>query len=478
MEYNINVSQKHNINRKKYFMYEINLSNPVHVHFIGIGGISMSGIAELLLSNGFTVSGSDNNESQLTRELSDKGADITIGQSADNINDSIDVVVYTAAIGKDNPEYKSAVSKNLPMLSRAEILGEIMKSYASPIAVSGTHGKTTTTSMISTMLLAENTDPTLSIGGILKDIGGNFRVGRSDYFVTEACEYTNSFLSFFPKYSVILNIEEDHLDFFKDINDIRNSFHLFAKLLPEDGGLVINGHIPNACEITEGLTCPVITFGNDSSFDYYPENITFDENAHASFTVHRKGKENVDVTLSVPGEHNILNALAAIALCDLIGVTSKASLSALSLFGGADRRFEYKGKLNGFTIVDDYAHHPTEIATSLSAAAKVNHNRIVCVFQPHTYSRTKSFLKDFAVSLSAADIVILADIYAAREKDNLGISSENLKDEIEKLGTKCFYFPSFEEIEKFILENCKENDLLITMGAGNVVNIADSLLSR
>ena len=260
-------------------MYQIHFDTPIHVHFIGIGGISMSGLAEILLSEGFTVSGSDNKRSPLTEALTGKGALIRYGQRRDNITDDIDLVVYTSAIHPDNPEFLAMQEKGLPSLTRAELLGQMMRQYKTSVAISGTHGKTTTTAMISDILLQEGADPTISIGGILKSIGGNYRVGGSDYFVTEACEYTNSFLSFFPKVGIILNVQEDHLDFFRDLADIRNSFHAFAGLLPPDGCLIINGEIENYEELTQGLSCPVVTFGMREAFDYYPGEISDDNPA-------------------------------------------------------------------------------------------------------------------------------------------------------------------------------------------------------
>ena len=459
-------------------MYQIDFNKPIHVHFIGIGGISMSGLAELLLSKGFQVSGSDSKQSALTDDLAAKGAKIHIGHCADHITENVDLVVYTAAIHPDNPEFQNAQTLGIPLLTRAQLLGQVMKSYETPIAISGTHGKTTTTSMISEMLLKADADPTLSIGGILKNIKGNFKIGKSGFFVTEACEYTNSFLSFFPKISVILNIEADHLDFFKDLDDIRNSFRRFAMLLPEDGALIINGEIPAYQEITKDLPCRVITFGKSTQCDYYPTDICFNEYGGCSYTLNRKGASALPVTLAVPGEHNIYNSIAALALADLIQLPSDACLQALTEFTGPDRRFEHKGTLNGITIIDDYAHHPTEITATLQAVAKYPHKTAWCIFQPHTYSRTKSFLNDFAVALSHADKVILADIYAARETDTLGISSETLRQEILKLKTECYYFPTFEEIQKCVLENCISGDLLITMGAGDVVKIGENLLKK
>ena len=457
-------------------MYQIDFSHPIHIHFIGIGGISMSGLAEILLESNFRISGSDAKESPLTKALIEKGATVLYGQRAGNITPDIDLVVYTAAIRNTNPEMQEVITRNIPTLTRAELLGQIMKNYETPIAISGTHGKTTTTSMVSEIMLQAKVDPTLSIGGILKTIHGNFRMGKSGYFVTEACEYTNSFLSFFPKISLILNIEEDHLDFFKDINDIRNSFHQFAALLPTDGTLIINGDIPHVEEITKDLTCQVITFGMCNTYNYSADNITYDELARPTFSLVRNGTDTESITLGVQGHHNVYNSLAAIALSELLHIDITTVKSALLTFAGTDRRFELKGKIGGITIIDDYAHHPTEITATLTAAKNYPHKTTWCVFQPHTFTRTKAFMSDFAKALSLADKVVLADIYPARETDNLGISSETLQEEIQKSGKECYYFPSFDEIENFLLENCINGDLLITMGAGDVVKIGENIL--
>ena len=422
-------------------MYQIDFHKPLHIHFIGIGGISMSGLAEILLGEDFPVSGSDAKESDLTRQLEEKGAKIYIGQRASNITNDVELVVYTAAIHPDNPEYACAKERNLPMLTRAELLGQIMKNYQLPIAVSGTHGKTTTTSMISHILLEADTDPTISVGGILPAIHGNIRVGQSETFITEACEYTNSFLSFFPKISIILNIDADHLDFFKDLEDIRNSFRRFAALLPADGTLIINQDIPNVEEITRGLDCEILTYSLKEKADYHAENIEFDKFAHASFDC-IKGEENLGrFTLSVPGMHNVSNALSAIALGVKIGIDLPAIQKGLLHFSGTDRRFQYKGKVAGVTVIDDYAHHPTEIQATLKTAKNYPHKTTWCVFQPHTYTRTKALMQEFAQALSLADKVILADIYAARETDTLGISSANLRDLLLEKRCGCLLFP-------------------------------------
>ena len=461
--------------------YTVNFSCPCHVHFIGIGGISMSGLAQIILKEGFTVSGSDMKESTLTKQLASLGAVIAYPQKAENITPDIDVIVYTAAIHEDNPEFISAKASGKPMLSRAEFLGQLMNNYARSVAVAGTHGKTTTTSMITHILLAAQADPTISVGGILKAIDGNIRVGSSDCFVTEACEYTNSFLHFYPKYSVVLNVEAEHLDFFKDYDDIRHSFRCFISNTADDGTIIINGEIPDHAMLTEGLAAKVITYGFEEHFDVYASEIHYNDFGCASFVAHGKNGERTPVTLLVPGKHNISNALAAYAVATQMGIAPEKIAEGLSAFTGTDRRFQYKGTTNGVTIVDDYAHHPTEIRATLTAAKNYPHKRIVCVFQPHTYSRTKAFLDDFADALSLADTVVLADIYAARETDHLGVSSKDILDRLKARGTDAYYFPTgetFEGIEKFLLKNCIDGDLLITMGAGNILEVGEHLLGQ
>ena len=459
-------------------MYSLNFEEPIHVHFIGIGGISMSGLAEILLEEGFTISGSDAKQSALTDSLAQKGATIYIGQKASNLSIRPALVVYTAAIREDNEEFKAAVDAGIPMLSRAELLGQIMDNYEKSIAVAGTHGKTTTTSMISQILLVAKADPTISVGGILEAIGGNIRVGGSEVFITEACEYTNSFLHFHPKYSIITSVEAEHLDFFKDIDDIRRSFHEFAGNTAHDGVLIINGQIAALDQITNNLSCSVTTYGLCENDDFYAKNITYNDHACGTYTLMHKTEDLGTVSLSVPGRHNVSNSLAAIALCLNLGLPLDVIKKGLIQFGGTKRRFEYKGTKNGITVIDDYAHHPTEVAATLTAARNYPHGRIICVFQPHTYSRTKAFLSDFARVLSMADIVVLADIYAAREKNTIGISSKDLLAELQKNGQESYYFPSFDEIEKFLSEKCINNDLLITMGAGDVYLIGEHLLQQ
>ena len=459
-------------------MYKVDYNKPCHFHFIGIGGVSMSGLAEILLKRGFTVTGSDTSSSTYTDTLIEHGAKIIFSQSAENITDDIDCIVYTAAIKEDNPEYIKAVKSGIPMLTRAQFLGQLMSNYKESIAVAGTHGKTSTTSMISQILLELPKDPTISIGGEFAPIKSNIHVGDSDIFITEACEYTNSYHEFYPKYSIILNVEEDHLDFFKDIDDIRESFNRFANNTADDGAIIINADIPDVSFITRGTRCRIVTFGSEENADCYAEDISFDDFGNAYFTPVYKGKKLDQIHMKVPGIHNVYNALATITACMEFGIDAETIKVGLEKFEGADRRFQFKGSKAGINIVDDYAHHPTEIRMTLQAAKKYPHERVVCVFQPHTYTRTKALLKEIAEALSIADIVILAKIFPAREKDIYNISSKDLLEELQKRGVESYYIDTFEEIEKFILKKCMNKDLLITMGAGDIVKVGNDLLDQ
>ena len=460
-------------------MYNLDFNTPANLHFTGIGGISMSALAEIMISRGFTVTGSDSHESKITDHLESLGAKIFYNQVAGNISSNIDVLIYTAAIKQDNPELVKAKELGIPLLTRAEFLGQIMLNYPMAIGVSGTHGKTTTTSMLSQIMLEGNTDPTILVGGIMPAIHGNTRVGHSDKLITEACEYTNSFLSFKPKMAIILNVAADHLDFFKDLDDIRHSFRKFAELVPDDGFLVINSDIDNLEYFTDGLKCKVITVGSDpAKSDYSAANIEFDQFAKGSYDLVVNGEKSFHVALNVTGEHNIYNSLAAIAAAHAMGISDENIKAGLTQYGGTDRRFQYKGKVGDVTIIDDYAHHPDEITATIKTAKHYPHKKMWVVFQPHTYSRTKSLLPEFGKALKEADAVVLADIYAAREKDTLGVSSLDVKKEIEKYGTEVHYYPSFSEIENFLLESCSPGDLLITMGAGDVVKIGEHLLGK
>lgn len=466
-------------------MYQIDFNKPVHIHFIGIGGISMSGLARLLASRGFTVSGSDWHESDLTKELEALGIRVAIGQRAENITKDIDLVVYTAAVHSDNEEFCAAQEANIPLMPRSVLLGQIMKQYPHSVGIAGTHGKTTTTSILSVLLLAGELDPTITVGGVLDVIGGNLRIGSSDYFVAEACEYTNTFLSLYPTDVIVLNVEEDHLDFFKDINDIRASFAKYVELVPAHGTAYVNGEIEDYPSLFAGASCQVASYGIlegetslenlSSPYTYAAANVVYDNHGCGSFDFIAEGKFLGRVQMGLIGRHNVSNALPAIALALKYGVSMEAITDALPSFTGTRRRFEYKGTLGGITIYDDYAHHPTEIKATLSSA-KCGQKRTVTVFQPHTYTRTKALLPEFAESLALSDVVVMAKIYAARETDTLGVSSQTLADEIAKKGKEVYCFDTFDEIENFLLQFCEDGDLLITMGAGDIVKVGENLL--
>lgn len=449
------------------------------IHFIGIGGISMSALAEIMQLNGHTVSGSDMKSSEITDHLKSLGLTIYTSHGALNIQADLDLVVYTAAISPSNPELIQAKALGLPILSRSKFLGLLMNNYDFPICVSGTHGKTTTTSMLTQALLAADTDPTITVGGILEAIGGNLRIGQKHhYFVTEACEYCDSFLDFYPRIGIILNIEEDHLDYFKDLTHIRDSFQKFACSIPEDGLLVINGHIDDLASFCTPIKAPIVTFGLDDSHDWYVVNLTYDEKACASFDVYYQSVLKGHIKLHVPGEHNVLNCLSVCAVCNFLNISMEVLNQGLSHFTGANQRFEIKGCIHDITIVDDYAHHPTEIAATLKVANAYPHKHLYVVFQPHTYTRTKAFLNDFATALNHAENVILTDIYAAREKDPGDIHAKDILHSLHALGKPAIYLSDFDAIANYLLEHCEPHDLIITMGAGNVNQIASILLGQ
>ncbi len=461
-------------------MYQIDFHNPIHVHFIGIGGSSMSGLAELLHTRGFTVSGSDVQHSTVCYQLEQQGIRVAYGQIAENITSDINLIVYTAAIQPENPEFQASVASGIPMMDRAEFLGQLMKQYRDAISIAGTHGKTTTSSMLAMIFLEAKLDPTISLGAVLEPIHSSSRSGQSEHFVVESCEYKNSFLKFYPKHEIILNIEAEHLDFFHDLEDIRHSFRLFLEKLTADSHLVIQGDIERLSELTDGIPAQITTYGISQTadvYDYYASNLSYDECGCGSYDLMHNGKLLAHISLSVVGVHNISNSVAAAAMANLLGVPMDAIVAALHKFGGAKRRFENKGELGGITIIDDYAHHPTEIHATLTAAQNYPHQTLWCVFQPHTFSRTKALLDDLVTSLAVADKIVLADIYSAsREKDPGDISSKDIQRKLTELGKNAWYFPSFDEIEKFLLENCTNGDLLITMGAGDIVKVGESLL--
>ena len=445
------------------------------IHFIGIGGISMSGLAAVLLNSGFKVSGSDFKDSPIVEKLKASGAEIYIGHKRENIK-NVDLVVYTAAIPSDNPELLEAQEKNIALMDRAEFLGEIMKGHKYNVAVSGTHGKTTCTSMLSHVTLAGNLDPTILVGGELDVIGGNFRIGNSEYFLTEACEYKRSFLKFFPYVGVILNIDADHLDCYKDIDEIADTFFKFSKLIPEDGYLVGYSDDFRVKEILSKADCNTLSYGFDETADVIAKNIIFNKDGCATFDVYKDNKNLFSLTLGIPGKHSILNALASICVSLIFNISNDNIIEGLSKCKGAHKRFEYKGELNGVTVIDDYAHHPTEIKATLSTAKQINHNKTYCIFQPHTYTRTKSLFDEFTECFNDTDELILMDIYAAREKNTGLVSSDELGDAIRSKGIKCTNVHSHDEALNYVKSKLTSGDLLLTVGAGDVVIVGEKYL--
>ena len=455
-----------------------NLRRYKNIHMIGIGGVSMSGIAAILKNWGINVTGSDSSDSETVQNLINKGIKVTIGYDLNNLK-AADVVVYSAAIKKDDPEMVEAKKLNIPTIERADFLGEITRCYKDTICISGTNGKTTTTSMISLVFIEAMKDPSIQVGAYLKQIDGNYLVGNSEHFIIEACEYVESFLKFSPKTEVILNIDNDHLDYFKTFENIKNAFIKYVKLLPDDGILVINGDDKNCIDLKNYTKANVITYGiNNRNVDFYADNITFNEDGFPSFDVYHNGNKLEHFSLSVPGKHNVLNSLACIALSYNYSIDIPYIKSALKKFTGAHRRFEYVGKMNNnVSVYDDYGHHPTEIIATAKSLMNKKYNQSWVVFQPHTYSRTKNLLDDFANALLNFDNIIVLDIYAARESNTYGISSKDLVNKINSLGKTALYIPDFDECVNFVKSHVKSNDIVMTLGAGTVTNIGPMLIN-
>ena len=444
-----------------------------HIHFIGIGGISMSGLAVILLQKGYKVSGSDRTKTHITDNLEKNGAVVYEGHNENNIKGA-DLIVHTAAVHMDNPEMKAAVDNNIRLIDRAECLGAIMKEYKNAIGISGTHGKTTTTSMLAHALIYADVDPTVSVGGELDIIGGNIKAGKSDCFITEACEYTNSFLKFFPSIAVITNIEEDHLDFFSGIEEIRESFRKFAKLTEPDGFVVACGDDENVRLALKDSKSSIIYYGKDSRCDYYPENLVI-KNGYPEFDVTKKGEVITHIKLNVPGFHNVLNALATVSVCELLGIDADTAARGIETYKGTHRRFEKLGMLNKATVIADYAHHPTEIKATLKAAKAFDYNRLWCVFQPHTYTRTKTLWNDFLTCFDDVDKLVLTHIYAAREQFDGVTKASNLAMEIKEKGLDTVYIEDFSQVCEYLKENVEENDMVFIMGAGDVIKIGENI---
>lgn len=474
---------------------ELVLKPGSHIHFIGIGGSSMSGIAEIAIHRGYKVSGSDRSGSKTTDRLMELGAEVFIGHDEKNLAEDCTLVVYTLAIAEDNPEFLKAVKCNIPVIERGSFLGALSREYACAVAVSGTHGKTTTTSMLASVMVAGEMDPNIHVGGIVQTLGSNVRTGAGDIFVTEACEYHANFLNLSPKICIILNIEAEHLDYYKNLDDIKNAFKKLAEKVPTDGWLILCADDENTLEIAKHVHCNIATYGIQPP----PKSVI---NAAGKPTVHHYGVSDITATahhddcviddgyefsiykdnqplahtkLHVPGKHNMLNALAAAAAADIAGCPAYGIAKGLEAFRGAGRRYELVGKVNGAFIIDDYAHHPTEINATLEAAHTTTSGKIWCVFQPHTYSRALNFQDEFCEVFKLGDCVITTDIYAAREPFTDVISGAILTEKFSACGINALYIPKFEDIAEFLKSHVQCDDTILLLGAGTVNQIANYL---
>ena len=445
------------------------------VHFVGIGGIGMSGIAELLLNQGFKISGSDINDSEIIDKLRKRGAKINIGHKTNNLESS-EVVVYSSAISEDNIEIIFARERNIPTIKRAEMLGELIALKNTSIAVGGTHGKTSTSSMIGAVLSNSRLDPTLIVGGLVKKLNSNAKLGSGEIVVVEADEYDKSFLQLKPTVAVITNIEKEHMDCYVDMDDLYESFISFANSVPFYGSVVICSNSKGASGIINKIKRPVTTYGIDSNADVSASKISYNE-MKSIFNLAYKGKNLGKVQLSAPGEHNVLNSLGAAAIGLEMGLDSKIIIEGLKSYDGVRRRFEVKGRVNNIIVVDDYAHHPTEVTATLSTAKKSWNRRTIGVFQPHLFSRTKEFYKEFAAAMMLSDVAIITDIYPAREKPIIGISGKLIYEEMKSLGhNNTHYIPDLDKLNIAVEKNVKKDDLIITMGAGTIWRYGESIL--
>ena len=453
-----------------------NLDNYHHIHLIGIGGVSMSAIAETLHTWGYKVTGSDSTKSSYTDYLIKSGIKVTIGHDLTNPKNA-DLIIYSAAIKDTDPEMVLANQFNIDIVTRGEFVGYLTRRYKESICISGTHGKTTTTSMIALCFLEAKLDPTIQVGANLKQINGNYTVGKSDYFILEACEYMENFLRFSPKAEIILNIDNDHLDYFKNFDNIKSAFEKYSKLVPEDGVLVTNGDDANCLSLRQYVRGKFITYGiENQSANYVAKNIKHNALGYSEFDVFCNNHFYMHIKLSVAGRHNILNALACIALCSYYGIGKNYIYSALLKFTGASRRLEFIGSYHGVSVYDDYGHHPTEIAATAKAIDDKDFRESWVIFQPHTYSRTKLLLDDFARSLLSFDHIIVTDIYAAREQNTYNINSKDLVEKIKEYRKEAIYIKDFDEIVSYIRTNAKANDLVLTLGAGTVTQIGPEII--
>ena len=451
--------------------YDELLNNIKRIHFIGIGGSGMCPLAEILHSEGFELTGSDMNEGETLDRIKSYGIPVFMGHKAENIKDA-QLVVYSAAIKSDNPERAEAQRLGIPCIERSVMLGIVTRRYRRSIAVAGTHGKTTTTAMLSQLLIGSGFDPSAIIGGKLPFIGGNSYVGKSDIIVCEACEYVDTFLQLNPFMSIILNIDADHLDYFKNLDNIKKSFSQFAK--QTTGVLVLNGDDKNTMDAVKDVDIEKVTYGFDSSNDYYAVNMSADKGVHEQFDLMHKGEKITTIKLIVPGKHNVYNALAAAAAAHYLGATPNEISENLHKFGGVHRRFEILGTPMGITVADDFAHHPTELTVTLNAAMSMGFNKVWSVFQPHTFSRTAMLLDDFAKALTIPDKAIISAILPVRETNTYNIYNTDLGKKVP--GSVCI--DTFEDITKYVCDNAKEGDLILTMGGGNVYMCANMILKE
>lgn len=460
-------------------MFNLNIDEHAykHIHFIGIGGISMSGLAKVMHFAGYKVTGSDLNKGSTTESLEDMGIKIYYNHSKDNLKD-VDLVVYTDAVNLENPELKSAVLSKIDVIDRANFLNALMSNFKVSIAVSGTHGKTTTTSMLSEIIYNLKSNPTILLGGQLDDIGGNAKIGDRNLFLTEACEYKANILKYYPTTAIILNIDEDHLDFFENIDHIIRTFEGYANNLNKDSILVLNIDDENTSLLLNVGDAKKVTIAINKEADYTAKNITYTDQGYPSYDLYKDGKFIEKIQLSILGDHNIYNSLAAIAAAYENNISFDEIRNGLKNYKGVHRRLESKGHYNKAKVIDDYAHHPTEIKASLASLKSSKKRKLYCVFQPHTFTRTKLLLDSFANSFSDADLTIITDIYSAREKDYGDIHSKTLCESINKTGNESIYIEKFEDIVKYLKDNLEEDDIIVTMGAGDVYKIGEMLIEE
>lgn len=453
------------------------ISKYKRIHCLGIGGIGLSAVAEILNNAGYIVTGTDMKKSEVTEHLESIGIKVYYKHAPENV-EGVDLIVYSVAVADDNPEMVRARELGIPEITRAQMLGAIMEHFQESVAICGTHGKTTTTSMISLILRNADYKPTILVGGNVPEIDGNVEIGEHKYFVTEACEYMDSFLNLRPSIGVLLNIDSDHLDYFKDIDHIKASFRQFVTQIPEDGTVVAYGENPFVKEVLRGVK-NTITYGYSEGNKYYAENISFDESGYPEYDICSNGETLCHIHLGVPGEHNVLNSMAAYATCHFLGVSDEVICDTLMNFHGPHRRFDFIGVTdNGVKVIDDYAHHPTEIKATLKAARNVKHNKLWCIFQPHTYTRTKALFDQFEDAFTDVDTLIVTDIYAAREKDVYGVSSYKLVQAMKEKHPEMDinYIQDFPDIARFITRHAGKDDIVITMGAGDVYKVGKIIL--